>query len=120
MFSNNLVQLFANVCFYLFYYLVHGDDTLIRVVANPTLTSEVFMISLSGAMGQIFIYFAISLFNCYLLTIITTSRKLFSVVLSNFWFNHHFHARQWVGSSIVMACLFVEMSMSNKGKDKKK
>jgi UDP-galactose transporter B1 len=74
------------------------------------------MISLSGAMGQIFIYFAISLFNCYLLTIITTSRKLFSVIFSNFWFNHDFHTRQWIGSSIVMGCLFVEMSMSNKGK----
>jgi UDP-galactose transporter B1 len=111
MFSNNLVQLLANLAFYTFSYLVHGDDTLMRVV-DRTLAWDVLMISLSGALGQIFIYFAISLFDCYLLTIITTSRKLISVVLSNFWFGHHFHTRQWIGSSIVMVCLFVEMSLS--------
>jgi drug/metabolite transporter (DMT)-like permease len=42
------------------------------------------------------------------------------VVLSNFWFNHDFHARQWLGSSIVMACLFVEMSMSKQKKQEGK
>lgn len=122
MFSNNLVQLLANLGFYTFYHLFHGDDTATRVFSSAPLTRDVLMISLSGALGQIFIYFAISLFNCYLLTIITTSRKLFSVVLSNFWFSHHFHARQWVGSAIVMACLFVEMALSNKNKkgDKQK
>ena len=74
----------ANLAFYSFYLTVHGDDTLNRVIQTPILLRDVVMIGASGVLGQIFLYLAISLFNCYMLTIITTSRKLFSVVLSNF------------------------------------
>jgi len=48
------------------------------------------MVGVSGAVGQIFIFLTISLFDCYLLTIITTTRKFFSVVYSNFTFGHNF------------------------------
>lgn len=58
------------------------------------------------------------MFNCYLLAVITTSRKLFSVVLSNFWFNHGFNERQWMGSIIVMICTFSELLIGKKNKDK--
>lgn len=84
MFSNNLVQLLANLAFYGFYLFAHGDDTLAHICSSPRLLVDVVMIGVSGALGQIFIYFTISLFNCHLLAVITTSRKLFSVVLSNF------------------------------------
>jgi UDP-galactose transporter B1 len=67
------------------------------------------MISASGALGQIFIYFAISLFNSYLLAVITTSRKLFSVVISNVQFKHHLTGVQWLGAAIVTICTFAEL-----------
>lgn len=51
MFSNNLVQLSANLIFYLFYYFVHGDDTVARVISNSTLLRDVIMIGTSGALG---------------------------------------------------------------------
>jgi UDP-galactose transporter B1 len=90
MFSNNFVSLVANSLLYLFNWFYNHDSTLERVFEDKQLLFNVAMIGLSGAIGQIFIFFTISLFNCYLLTIITTTRKLFSVVLSNFEFNHHF------------------------------
>lgn len=93
MFSNNLVQFFANLGFYLFSVLYSNEDTLQRIYASPELLRAVITISVAGALGQIFIYFAISLFNCYVLTVITTSRKLFSVVLSNIAFQHHFSSQ---------------------------
>jgi len=84
MFSTNVVQLLANITFYLPAFLYQGDTTISRVMGDHTMLRDVIMIGVSGALGQIFIYFTISLFNSYLLTVITTTRKLFSVVLSNF------------------------------------
>ena len=78
------------------------------------------MISASGALGQIFIYFAISIFNNYLLAVITTSRKLFSVVISNITFNHHLSPIQWVGAGLVTACTFAELYIGKRNKDKEK
>jgi drug/metabolite transporter (DMT)-like permease len=106
--------LIANIAFFIPAYLYQGDDTIARVFADPVLLRDVTMIGVSGALGQIFIYFTISLFNCYLLTVITTTRKLFSVVLSNFSFNHKFTNIQWTGAVLVMACTFYELFMGKK------
>jgi len=57
---------------------------------DSKLTFECFMVGFTGTLGQVFIFFTISLFDCYLLTIITTTRKFFSVVISNFTFGHKF------------------------------
>jgi solute carrier family 35 (UDP-galactose transporter), member B1 len=51
MFSSNFVQLAANLALFTFYFFIHGDDTLQRIVANPQLMRDVIMIGLSGALG---------------------------------------------------------------------
>ena len=73
------------------------------------------MTGLTGSVGQVFIFFCISVFDCYLLSVITTTRKFFSVVYSNFIFGHKFTQMQWVGAIIVMACTAAELT-SKKGK----
>jgi UDP-galactose transporter B1 len=92
-------------------------------LASPEILSECVIWGLAGSIGQIFIFLTISLFDCYLLTIITTTRKFFSVVYSNFRFGHNFDNTQWVGASIVMICTFVELFSKKDpkvaGKDKK-
>jgi len=120
MFSNNLVQLCANAGFYLFTWAMYGDDTLSRIFTQSNLFRDVMMISASGALGQIFIYFAISLFNNYLLAVITTSRKLFSVVISNITFNHHLSSMQWMGAGLVTFCTFAELYIGKRNKDKER
>jgi UDP-galactose transporter B1 len=90
MFTNNFVQLCANIILYAITMITTGDDTLVRVFSDNQLLFDILMIALSGAIGQIFIFFTISLFDCYILTILTTTRKLFSVVISNIEFGHHF------------------------------
>ena len=117
MFSNNFVQLVLNVAFYAFYFFIHGDDTLSKIISNPVILRDVVMIGASGALGQIFLYLTISLFNCHLLTVITTSRKLFSVVLSNFSFHHHFTTKQWIGAILVMICTVAELFIGKKNKE---
>ena len=51
MFSNNFVQLCANIIFYLVNVLMNNDNTLRRVLVNPSLRFDVIMIGLSGALG---------------------------------------------------------------------
>jgi drug/metabolite transporter (DMT)-like permease len=41
--------------------------------------------------------------------VITTTRKFFSVVYSNFRFGHNFNQLQWVGAAIVMLCSSIEL-----------
>ena len=40
---------------------------------------------------------------------ITTTRKFFSVVYSNFRFGHNFNGMQWFGAVIVMFCSSIEL-----------
>lgn len=74
------------------------------------------MLGLCGGLGQIFIYFTLSLFDGYKVSIITTTRKCMSIVASNFIFNHRFTQEQWIGASIVMASACLEVVA---GKNKK-
>jgi len=92
----------------------------VRVFSDTKLLYDCVMVGLSGSVGQVFIFFTISLFNCYLLTIITTTRKFFSVVYSNFRFGHKFSDEQWAGASIVMICTFVELFSKKDKKDGEK
>ncbi len=51
MFSNNFVQLVLNVVFYAFYFFIHGDGTLTKILSDPVLLRDVIMIGTSGALG---------------------------------------------------------------------
>jgi UDP-galactose transporter B1 len=86
MLYSNLIGLAGNFIFYAYAVNMNGDNTLSRVLNDPVLTQNVFLISLCGAMGQIFIYLTISLHDCLLLSVFTTSRKCLSVVLSSIIF----------------------------------
>ena len=109
MFTNNLLGLVLSSIIYMYGVIVMGDDTHLRILADKEVLSNCFMFGLSGAVGQIFIFLTISLFDCYWLTIITTTRKFFSVGYSNFRFGHNFDNMQWIGGFIVMLSTFAEM-----------
>ena len=90
MLYNSMVGLVGNfVCFAASIYL-NEDDTLTRVLSDFSLFRDVMLIALCGAFGQIFIYLTISLHDCYKLSIMTTTRKCLTVVISAFMFNHDF------------------------------
>lgn len=86
MLYSNLIGLAGNALFYAYAVHINGDTTFSRVIQDPALTRNVLLISLCGALGQIFIYLTISLHDCLLLAVFTTSRKCFSVVVSSIIF----------------------------------
>lgn len=51
MFSNNFVQIIANVAFFIPAFFVNGDDTISRVFADSIMLRDVIMIGVSGALG---------------------------------------------------------------------
>jgi len=118
MFTNNLLGLIFSSSMYAYGAMTEGDNTHERIFNSSELLGECVIWGLAGAIGQIFIFFTISLYDCYLLTIITTTRKFFSVVYSNFKFGHNFDNTQWLGASIVMICTFVELFSKKGGKKK--
>ena len=91
MLYNNSVIFVMNAAIFAYTISTNADDkTLEKISASPELMSKVIIISFCGAVGQIFIYFTLSLHNGYKLGIITTTRKCFSVLISAFAFNHKF------------------------------
>lgn len=119
MLYNNLVGLVGNLLFFVFAYYFQQDDTLERVLSDTSLLRDVLLISLCGAVGQIFIFLTISLHDCYKLSIVTTSRKCLTVVVSAFVFNHNFTVLQWLGASMVLFSTCAEVYLGNKRKREK-
>ena len=91
-----------------------------RVLGDVTLMRDILLIALCGAIGQIFIFLTISLHDCYKLSIMTTSRKCFTFVISAYAFNHDFTVCQWFGASLVLVSTCAEVYIGNKRKRQQK
>lgn len=120
MLYNNMIGLIGNVLFFAFTLWSTEDSdahaTLAKMSEDWNILREVILIGLCGAFGQIFIFLTISLHDCYKLSIITTTRKCVSVVVSAFAFNHAFTHVQWFGASLVLASTCLEVYLGNKRK----
>lgn len=77
---------------------------------HPSCLGDILSFSLCGALGQLFIFHTLEHFGSLVLVTITVTRKLFTILLSLFWFNHTVNARQWLSVSLVFAALVMEAS----------
>jgi UDP-galactose transporter B1 len=66
---------------------------------------DVVLFGLTSAMGQLFIFAVLSGFGPLVLTMSTTTRKFFSILLSVIWFSHPLSMRQWTGAALVFGGL---------------
>merc|ERR1712217_776379 len=94
---------------------------------NPGIFKQILVFAACSAVGQAFIFFTISSFDPLVCTTVTTTRKVFSVLLSIFTKGHMLDAQGWTG--IAMACSGILGELGAKGmasgpkseaKDKKK
>jgi len=69
---------------------------------NPGIFIEIIKFAICSALGQAFIFYTISTFDPLVCTTVTTTRKVFSVLLSIFTKGHTLNAQGWSG--IGMAC----------------
>ena len=77
--------------------LSHGAAYLF---ANPAVTSKVMKFSACSACGQSFIFYTIAKFDPLVCTTVTTTRKIFSVLLSIFLKGHAVGALGWFGIAL--------------------
>ena len=62
-------------------------------------------------------------FDNFILAVVNTSRKFFSILFSIFWHNHVVNSGQWVGIVVIMSSLIIDIAftqMENSQKKKEK
>lgn len=72
------------------------------------------LIALCGALGQLFIFLMVAGFGPLACSVVTTTRKFFTVLCSVLLFGNVLIARQWLGAILVFAALFTDMLFGKK------
>lgn len=79
-------------------------------MAHVALARAVLVYSLASAVGQVFIYYTITHFDVLVLTTVTTTRKIFSTVISVFRDpSNALNRIQWFGCSLVFTFLALDV-----------
>mmetsp|Transcript_31635 Transcript_31635/g.100461 ORF Transcript_31635/g.100461 Transcript_31635/m.100461 type:complete len:325 (-) Transcript_31635:119-1093(-) len=76
---------------------------------NPEILRKIATFSLCSAIGQNFIFFTIAEFDSLTCTTITTTRKIFSVLLSIFVKGHSLNGQGWTGIAVASAGILGEL-----------
>ena len=63
----------------------------------------------SAALGQIFIFITITKFSPLVCTIVTTTRKFITILLSVLYFGHRFSFTQWFFTIMIFTGIYVEI-----------
>lgn len=119
--STHQLMMWQNVCacLWLFVALVvsgEGVGALRFVATYPAVLTSVMQFSIVSALGQNFIFYTVRHFSALAVTTITTTRKMFTVLLSIVVFNHPIVTRQWAGLGLVFAAIGWEAYAKGKKK----
>lgn len=79
------------------------------LMANPPILKKVLMFSLCSALGQSFIFFILTNFDSLVCTTVTTTRKIFSVLLSIFQNGHPMNEMGWFGIGLASVGILSEV-----------
>ncbi|KAL7073159.1 hypothetical protein ACQ4LE_007559 [Meloidogyne hapla] len=90
------------------------------LVEYPGALREILLFSVSGAIGQCFIFKTVTDFGPLTCSIVTTLRKLFSLVFSIILFSHPYTNRHVLGTILVFAALLLDALDSRKNHQKEK
>lgn len=81
---------------------------------NPVVLEKILKFAVCSAVGQSFIFYTISEFNSLICTTVTTTRKVFSVLLSIFLNGHQLSPTGWAGIGTATLGILSEI-FDNKG-----
>jgi UDP-galactose transporter B1 len=86
---------------------------------NPVIMEKIVKFALCSAVGQSFIFYTISNFDPLVCTTVTTTRKVFSVLLSIFLNGHAMSKEGWFGILLASAGILSELQDKSRGGGKK-
>jgi len=79
------------------------------IIEHPLVIKDLVLLAVLGTFGQIFIFYTIANFSPLILSIITTTRKFFTVLASIVIYHHQVSMIQWMAIGLVFAGVFFEM-----------
>ena len=86
--------------------------------ANPEIMEKIIKFAVCSAVGQSFIFYTIANFDPLILSTVTTTRKIFSVLLSIFLKGHSLSMTGWSGIALACGGILSEMAAKMGGKAK--
>ncbi|KAK9881415.1 hypothetical protein WA026_016305 [Henosepilachna vigintioctopunctata] len=86
---------------------------------HPYVVYNLLALALTQSVGQMFLYVMVSDFGPLAVSIVTTTRKCFTVLASVLFFGNSLSIRQWYGAALVFLGLFLDIFFS-KGKQSSK
>ncbi len=107
MFTVNLMT--AIICFATI--IIKGDliDAITFCKSHPMAVIDIGLIGLLQVLGQISIYFIVLNFKQHIFPLVSTTRKVFTVLLSIFIFNHKMNGYQWLALILVFGGMGYEL-----------
>lgn len=84
----------------------------------PNVLVQLALLAITGALGQLFIFIMVSSFGPLACSVVTTTRKFFTVLFSVIFFGNVLTSRQWFGAFLVFLGLFADAAFG-KGAPKK-
>ncbi|ETN59885.1 solute carrier family 35 member B1 [Anopheles darlingi] len=91
-----------------------GKDFIMFASRHPQLFTHLSLLAITGALGQLFIFMMVSSFGALACSVVTTTRKFFTVLFSVLFFGNTLSGRQWVGALLVFTGLFADMFYGKK------
>jgi len=88
--------------------------------ANPEISTKIIKFALCSAVGQSFIFYTIANFDPLILSTVTTTRKIFSVLLSIFLKGHPLSLIGWSGIALSSSGIVSELQSKSKAAKKGK
>lgn len=86
----------------------------------PNVLLQLASLSVTGALGQFFIFIMVSAYGPLACSVVTTTRKFFTVLFSVLFFGNVLSTRQWFGAFLVFLGLFCDATFGKgKGAQKK-
>jgi solute carrier family 35 (UDP-galactose transporter), member B1 len=96
------------------------NENLIQyLIKYPSVLDDIARFGLMSATGQIFIFWALKDFGTLTLSIITTTRKFLTVIVSVTLFSHNITQKQVLCIALVFFGVLVDLFVSNRSKTKK-
>ena len=91
--------------------ILKGDlvDSIMYCKSHPMAIIDIGLIGLLQVLGQISIYFIVLNFKQHIFPLVSTTRKVFTVLLSIFIFNHKMNGYQWVALVLVFGGMGYEL-----------
>lgn len=118
MFANNVCGIISSSLVMLSTYFSTGEFILNEITLSNF--DELLIIALAGTIGQIIVYITINRFDCFILSVVNTSRKFFSILFSIVYFSHPISFLHWVGITLVIGSISADVFLSHKQKQQKK